>query len=260
MSITVQRPRSFVSNTAAKYCKKVQIKLIDFEIRKISPFKIGDYARIVNPLRIPGKPVRTMTASALLLFLALFSAPAMANGEAQYQQFCSSCHGATAAGNDALGSPALAAQDADYLVRQYNNFANGIRGTDAKDSFGQQMAAMSKVLADEAAVRAVADYLSALPVSKAVTAAGDAKNGFKYYQTCGSCHGANAQGNPALSAPSLLGLSEAYMKRQHDNFNAGLRGTHKDDRLGKQMKMMAGTMRDEKVLQDVLAYITSLGE
>ena len=79
------------------------------------------------------------------------------SGEETYFRFCASCHGKKGEGNDALGSPSLAGQNVDYLVRQYNNFANGSRGADTQDKYGQQMAAMSKVLSDESAVQAVAD-------------------------------------------------------------------------------------------------------
>jgi cytochrome c553 len=182
------------------------------------------------------------------------------DGETSYQQICASCHGTKAEGNDTLGSPALAAQNAEYIVRQLNNYNVGLRGTHSDDTFGQQMVAMAKIVADPENQQQIANYLSALAPAKVAVSEGDVKNGFKYYQGCGSCHGAKAEGNPALSAPRLAGLSTSYLARQHKNFSAGLRGTHADDRYGRQMKMMAGSLPDQATLKDVLAYISSITE
>ncbi|MFT5572702.1 MAG: cytochrome c553 [Cryomorphaceae bacterium] len=179
-------------------------------------------------------------------------------GETSYSQICASCHGEKAEGNDNLGSPALAAQNSEYIVRQLSNYNSGLRGTHSDDTFGQQMSAMAKTVADPASQQKIADFLSTLVPVKVPLSEGDTKNGFKYYQSCGSCHGAKAQGNPALSSPRLAGLSTAYLARQYQHFNAGLRGTHTDDRYGRQMKMMAGTLPDEATLKDVLAYISSI--
>lgn len=195
-----------------------------------------------------------------VFFVAQVEAASAGDGEAKYLQTCASCHGDSAQGNDALGSPALAAQQSSYLVRQYNNFASGLRGTHSDDKFGQQMVAMSKALTDANEIQKVAEYLSELPAVKQKLAEGDIENGYKYYQSCGSCHGPKANGNLALNTPSLVGLSADYIKRQHVNFNTGLRGTHADDRFGRQMAMMAGTMKDEKTLNDVIAYINSLSQ
>ncbi|MCZ6831624.1 MAG: cytochrome c, partial [Gammaproteobacteria bacterium] len=72
---------------------------------------------------------------------------------------------------------------------------------------------------------------------------------------CGACHGGKAQGNPALNAPRLAGLDSAYLKRQYQNYVAGIRGAHADDRYGKQMAMMATLLSTEQDLDDVIAFI-----
>jgi len=190
--------------------------------------------------------------------------PAFAGGDALLGEklygSCVACHGASGEGLTAMNSPALAGQNEAYLARQLSNFRAGIRGADANDTTGMQMRGMAATLADDAAVMDVAAYLAGLPVATTAvdTAGADLRNGENQYNgACGACHGGAAQGNPGLSAPRLAGLDSAYLKRQYQNFAAGIRGSHPDDRLGKQMKMMATMLGSEKDLDDVLAFIGS---
>ncbi|MBE9539675.1 MAG: cytochrome c, partial [Proteobacteria bacterium] len=167
---------------------------------------------------------------------------------------------AAAQGNSAMNSPALAGQHEAYLVRQLNNFRVGVRGADTADTLGMQMRTMAATLADDAAVANVAAYLAGLSATSASvdTANADLRNGENQYNgACGACHGGAAQGNLGLNAPRLAGLDASYLKRQYQNFAAGVRGSHPDDRLGKQMKMMATMLGSEKDLDDVIAFIGS---
>lgn len=120
---------------------------------------------------------------------------------------------------------------------------------------------MASTLADEQAVADVSAYIASLPATAPAMAElkGDLKRGNNLYQgNCGACHGGRAEGNPLMGAPRLAGLDTAYAQRQVDNYKAGLRGTHADDRYGRQMKMMAGTLADEQALIDVLVYIQAI--
>jgi len=180
-------------------------------------------------------------------------------GEKAYGS-CVACHGVSGEGIAAMNSPALAGQGEAYLVRQLNNFRAGIRGTDPADTTGMQMRGMAATLADETAVANVAAYLASLPVPVTAedTAGANMRNGENEYNgACGACHGGKAQGNASLSAPRLAGLGSAYLKRQYQNFASGVRGTHPDDRLGQQMKMMSTMLASENDLDDVLAFIGS---
>lgn len=180
-------------------------------------------------------------------------------GEKAYAS-CVACHGASGEGNVALGAPVLAGQYEAYLVRQLNNFRTGLRGADASDIRGMQMRGMATTLADDAAVGDVAAYLAGLPQKAQNAEAGgaDMRNGENQYNgACGACHGGQAQGNAGLNAPRLAGLDAAYLKLQYQNFAAGIRGSHPDDRLGQQMKMMATMISGEKDLDDVVAFIIS---
>jgi cytochrome c553 len=85
----------------------------------------------------------------------------VAHGKSLYAA-CASCHGAKGEGNAALQAPALAARSDWYLVTQLNNYKGGLRGVDARDTFGAQMRAIVNVLPDDKAVTDVVAYINTL--------------------------------------------------------------------------------------------------
>ncbi len=191
----------------------------------------------------------------------LLSSGSRADGKALYQA-CAACHGAQAEGNRALGAPSLRNQQHWYLQRQLDQYRAGQRGSHPKDSYGQQMQAIAKTLPDDAAVEAVVSYIAGLGNKPApATLTGDAKRGADYYSNlCGACHGPNAEGLELLQAPALAGVDDWYLRRQFTHFRDGLRGADQGDKYGYQMAMMAGSLPDEAVLDDVLVYIQSLAD
>ena len=87
----------------------------------------------------------------------------------------------------------------------------------------------------------------------------DAATGQQTFATCAACHGARGEGNAALGAPAIAGQQLAYVQRQLGNFRTGLRGTHKDDAYGAQMRAGAqAVLKDEKAIAAVAAYVASL--
>jgi len=201
-----------------------------------------------------------MLCTGLLLALANVVQGADTSAGARVYDSCMACHGAGGEGNVTVGGPALAGQHEAYLVRQLKNFRAGLRGADASDARGMQMRGMAAALADDAAVGDVAAYLAGLPqqAQNAKTAGADMRNAENQYNAaCGACHGGQAQGNVGLRSPRLAGLDAAYLKLQYQNFGTGIRGSHPDDRLGQQMKMMATMLPSEKDLDDVVAFIVS---
>jgi cytochrome c oxidase subunit 2 len=84
-----------------------------------------------------------------------------AAGQAAYA-VCAACHGPAAEGNEQMGGPKLAGLDDWYLVRQINNYQNGLRGYDPKDIFGNQMRPMAATLASEKAINDVVAYINSL--------------------------------------------------------------------------------------------------
>jgi cytochrome c553 len=124
------------------------------------------------------------------------------------------------------------------------------------------MAGMAGTLSDEQAIADVAAYIASL-VSEVspVTVQGDQQLGGDYYnQFCGACHGARAEGNAALNSPRLAGSDDWYLLAQLAAFADGVRGAHKDDRTGRQMRAMAGVLPDDQARADVVAFIRSLAE
>ena len=181
-------------------------------------------------------------------------------GESLYSA-CIWCHGKNAEGVLSMG-PALAGQTEVYLSRQLDHFKAGVRASEVDDVFGGQMRAMSVTLIDQEAVANVAEYIASLPASAIASAAtGDTDNGKMIYQgSCSSCHGRNAEGNPAVNAPRLVSFDAPYLARQLNGFQSGLRGSHEDDIYGGQMKFMAKSIQSKKDLSDVVAYIRSLAK
>lgn len=87
---------------------------------------------------------------------------------------------------------------------------------------------------------------------------GSAAAGQALFATCSACHGQNGEGNQALNAPKLAGQSDWYLRRQLQNYQHGLRGTHEDDTYGKQMAPMAMTVASGDATDNVIAYIGTL--
>jgi cytochrome c oxidase subunit 2 len=82
-------------------------------------------------------------------------------GKNGYQP-CIACHGANGEGNKSLNAPRLSNQHDWYIVRQLENFKSGVRGTHAKDIYGQQMRPMAQILATDEQVADVTAYISTL--------------------------------------------------------------------------------------------------
>jgi cytochrome c oxidase subunit 2 len=184
-----------------------------------------------------------------------------ATGKDLYVATCAACHGASAQGNPAVGSPALAGQSAAYMERQLADFRSGVRGAAPKDTYGNQMRAIAATFADPAAIKSVTGYVASLPVPVVKPAAGaNLRNGNNVYQgKCGACHGGRAEGIAAMSTPRLSSLDAAYMTRQFRNFQHGVRGANPKDKYGRQMAMMAATLPKEGDLADVIAFANALG-
>lgn len=180
-------------------------------------------------------------------------------GQAIYENTCKSCHGTAGGGNIKFMAPALANLDDWYLIRELNHYRNGVRGYDAKDTLGQQMAAMAKTLKDTVAVRNVVAYIQSIPNQNVrEQLVGNWKNGESIYQSlCGSCHGAEGKGNRKLDAPALNGLDSWYLKNQFEKFKNGTRGSHVNDKFGAQMVSIVALIKYEESLRDVIAYLRS---
>jgi cytochrome c oxidase subunit II len=174
---------------------------------------------------------------------------------------CLACHGADGSGNQEMNAPKLAGQETWYLRQQIANYQAGRRGTE--DAVATTMSAMAGVLAAPQTLENVLAHIATLPDEPAAaTITGDVERGRNLYQTCSLCHGAEGQGNWNANAPRLAGMSDWYLVRQLNLFKAddraARRGGHPEDIYGDQMYLMAGLLRDQSAINDVVAYINTL--
>jgi len=86
----------------------------------------------------------------------------------------------------------------------------------------------------------------------------DLKRGQQLYAVCSACHGPEAYGNQAIKAPALAGLTDWYIIEQVKKFQNGQRGAHPADAAGLLMRPMSRTLKNEKEVATVAAYIASL--
>jgi cytochrome c oxidase subunit II len=182
----------------------------------------------------------------------------VAAGQASYA-VCSTCHGAQGQGNPQLNAPKLSGQASWYLARQLQDFKLRIRGGTEKDTYGKQMVAFAATLADDTAIKNVVAYINSLPDAHPEgTVSGNPSKGREHYETCVYCHGSGGQGVWSTNAPRLSNMSDWYMKRQLQNFQQGVRGSHPQDFSGAQMAAMAKSLADEQAINDVLKHIDTL--
>lgn len=78
------------------------------------------------------------------------------------------------------------------------------------------------------------------------------------YYPCSSCHGAAGEGSEGFGAPALAGLSADYVARQLGNFKSGLRGTALEDASGRQMALLAKTLRSPEAVDAAACYVATL--
>lgn len=176
-----------------------------------------------------------------------------------YQTHCAACHAADAGGNAQVKAPALTALAPWYIERHLAYFRDGLRGTNDGAENSAAMAAASQSLSDTD-IAGLADYIQQLPHTAPVaTVVGDAKRGEDYHRNlCSACHGADGLGNEALGAPALVGLNDWYVVAQYEQFRAGNRGAHPDDRWGTQMVRLAPAVPEPEIVVDIAHYLNSL--
>lgn len=88
--------------------------------------------------------------------------------------------------------------------------------------------------------------------------AGNPQIGQAQFALCGTCHGANGEGNIELNGPKLAGQASWYLRRQINYYKQGVRGTQPGDLFGQQMAPMAATLVNDAAINNVISYIQSL--
>jgi cytochrome c oxidase subunit 2 len=82
---------------------------------------------------------------------------------------CAACHGQLGQGIWGQNAPPLAGMSDWYLVRQLQNYKDGIRGAHRHDKFGIQMTLMANTLHDEPAINDIVAFINTLPVGQQVS-------------------------------------------------------------------------------------------
>ncbi len=108
------------------------------------------------------------------------------------------------------------------------------------------------------AISTVALFTVSFVISLPVAASPDLEKGAQVFEdVCAMCHGEQAQGGEDFEAPKLAGQFGWYLRRQLDNFRAGIRGTDPTDENGQVMRPMAIAIPADSI-DDVVAYIQTL--
>lgn len=214
---------------------------------------------------LPLKALATSLAALSLVLLVfgcdLTPRQGIARGHELFQT-CEPCHGKDGHGNRALAAPAIAGQAQWYLEAQLTKFKGGIRGAHPDDNEGSRMRPMARTLWHEGDIASVAEYVASLPANRpaATVEGGDPTAGQTRYAVCAACHGVDGSGLKPLFAPALAHQDDWYMVTQLHKFKSGMRGAHKEDIHGQQMRAMALTLPDEQAIKDVVAYIRTLSK
>lgn len=100
-------------------------------------------------------------------------------------------------------------------------------------------------------------FVGCLGIPLAAHGEGNKEHGAQVYQTCLSCHGADAGGTRAQNTPRLAGQHDWYLARQLQNMKKGLRGYDPRSAYTALMRGIALTLSDQDI-EDVVAYIGTL--
>lgn len=165
--------------------------------------------------------------TAVVLGTFAFASNVAAAGDAAAGQkraaACAACHGPD--GNSASGQfPKLAGQNADYIVKQLQDFKSGARKNPI-------MAGMAAGLSEQD-MQNVAAWFSSQAVRPGEADPGLVKAGEMLYRggdkaaqipACAACHGPDGAGNAPMVVPALSGQHAEYVMSQLQAFADGSR-------------------------------------
>ncbi len=209
----------------------------------------------------------TFVTTAALAASGIALAPSNARAQdlergAELFALCSQCHGDQGQGSRLALAPSIAGLEKWYVVKQLQNFKDGLRARHFDDLAGMRMRPMALWLKTPEDIDAVASYVASLPSVPIVVTleGGDAARGAALYATCSGCHGLKGEGVEPVGAPSLIHTSDWYQRTQLLNYKQGIRGTDPRDVQGAAMRGMSMLLADEQAIKDVLAHIATLSQ
>ncbi|HHH36301.1 MAG TPA: c-type cytochrome [Gammaproteobacteria bacterium] len=192
---------------------------------------------------------------------------------------CNSCHGADGMGDDNLGTPRLAGQISQFIVKQLEDFATdrrqdttmfvmntnakGLSAQDRRDVaayvstlknykirtvLGQQQLVEAKAGSNLKELAANGTEIGKRHLGKAIVNYGAPERGIP---ACRSCHGYNGRGVDPIY-PKIGGQRFTYIVNQLKNFREGKR---KNDPMS-QMQVVARKLSDEDIL-NLATFLTN---
>jgi cytochrome c oxidase subunit 2 len=184
-----------------------------------------------------------------------------AGGQVLFSNNCAVCHGIDGEGKADIAAPPIAGLEAFYVENQLHKFRDGLRGKHFDDAEGLRMKPMAMILRGDEEVAAVAKYVARLTPARqhGTTITGDVAKGEKMFATCTACHGTQGEGNPDLKAPRLTGSTDWYLASQLKKFRDDVRGADPKDAEGQTMRPFAKALYDDEAVNNVVAYIHTLG-
>jgi len=146
--------------------------------------------------------------------------PNLAVGEEIHKK-CALCHGQWSQG--ILGGlyPRLAGMPAEYLIKQVEDYKNGVRPANmAMIMVGGFYTMSEQDLFDLSSFIASIDLKTKQPMN-IPTAAGDINLGKTLYKDdCKSCHGSTGKGKASKGIPPMAGQYSEYLNRQIQDYKA----------------------------------------
>lgn len=183
---------------------------------------------------------------------------------------CAACHGEFGAGGKKGEYPRIAGQRVSYLENQLKSFRARTRVNIPMYPYTQERELSDEDIKDISAYLTAIELPTEMPtfvgtedaltrllmVEKVMIiprAEGDIEaGGILYQKQCASCHGKAGKGRGMF--PMIAGQYTTYLNRQIDLYRKGDRA-HDEETVGGLLNKL-----DEKQIQDVLAYLSSLRE
>lgn len=170
---------------------------------------------------------------------------------------CEACHGAHGEGMAAGNVPRIAGQSADYLQKQLDDYARGMRASPAMSIFAKELSGPQRVQFALRYAAMSAPFIAPTPAPDPVQLdrghqlahQGDEA---RRVAACDGCHGPDGVG-VLRAAPYLAGQSAQYLASSLEAFR---RGTRRND-SGELMRSVAKRL-DAADVAAVSAYFASL--
>lgn len=204
----------------------------------------------------PGAYARCL---ALALVLASASVPVRADAAPDPERGrllaeagrCPECHGreggSEAADGAANTAPRLDGQRLDYMIKEFHDFREGRRHSDAMDIIARDDdAEVLDILRYYAGAqwRTPAPALAAGPRAPRLYEEGDAARAIA---ACAECHGAGAEGSAGRRSPvpRLAGQDPGYLQRQLRDWRAGARRNSVENVMNRETAALTDAEIDE---------------